>query len=110
MDNKLDEIRPKLTQAFSLLGFSPDQVQKQVEDLGEVISQSILMRIVNEHISQKNEILNNFDDFIKSTYPDEEFQKIVEEESVKIAKEYLDSITDNLDQNKKNNFLAAIQI
>lgn len=110
MNEKIEQIKIKLTKGLLSLNFSQDQSEKQIQYLGEVITQSILMRVTKEHLNQKNEILNDFEKFIQSNYSDVEFNTIVEEESSKIVNEYIDEITSNLDQTKRNDFISSLTL
>jgi len=109
MENKIvQEKFEKMKSAMAFIGFSKEEAEKQINELGEIILMETMKKIIEDN---PNENLNNenINDFIKNKYSEEEMIKISAEKSVLTIKNYLDEITSGLDENKKKYFYKFLE-
>lgn len=92
-----------ILEAFVGVGFTEDEAKKQLEKLGELIQNAIVIRMEKEN---PNIELN--DEEIDKAYSKEDLGRIYKETVAKIMDEYLDSITHNLTPIKKQEFMATV--
>ena len=83
----------KLKQLLSEKGFSEDEIEEQVEKLGEVISKGVLAGLLKS--KPPVGILDSFEEvegYVKKNFSDEEIQKATMEVVEEIVPAYLESV------------------
>lgn len=110
MENKTIQRKiDKITNALIEVGFNQNEINLQIEKLGKIIQLSVLKRVISDNNAEKEKINEDVTSYIKSKYSDQEFSRIVQEESGKIVEEYFNQVTMNLDEEKRKNFYQSIE-
>lgn len=73
-------------------GFSFEEAELQIEEVGKVITMAILHRLLKEKAAVKELTVENIEKFLKDNFTVQYLKLVVDEESNKIAEEYLEVV------------------
>jgi len=85
MPDRLEVIKKSLI----AVGFSLEEAESQIEEVGKIITMAILHRLLKEKTEVKELTLENIEKFLKDNFTVQYLKLVVEEESQKIVQEYL---------------------
>jgi len=85
MPDRLEAIKKSLI----AVGFSLEEAEQQIEEVGKLITMAILHRLLQEKAEVKELTLGNIEKFLKDNFTVQYLKLVVEEESQKIVQEYL---------------------
>lgn len=108
IEKQIQETKQKTINALLSIGFSPENAEKQISELGSVITMSIMKKIIEENPDQMLDD-NNIQEFIKSKYTNEDIGKIVTEESGIVFMDYFKEVTKNLSDEEKQRFFDQLK-
>lgn len=108
LNNDVNKRLVKLKDALISLGYSHDEAQKQIDEVGEIAVMALLGKLIKDFPNQKEEIVNQTEKFISNKFPAGEFQLIVDEVSNETVKQYIYAVIENIDDEKKKRFLEKI--
>lgn len=102
--------QPKLEtikKALQSIGYSIEEAEKQIEEVGKVITMAILHKLLQKHSGGKL-TPQGLENFLKVTYNAQYIRTVIDEESNNIVSEYLREVTMVLPQDKKEAFNQQI--
>jgi len=108
IEKQMQEKKQKVINALVSIGFSASEAEKQISELGGVITMSILKKVIEEN---PNQSLNddNVQEFIQSRYTKDDIGKIVTEESAVVLMDYFKEVTKNLSEEEKQKFFDQLK-
>lgn len=83
------------------LGFSIQEAEKQIEEVGKIITMAILEKLLKEKTAIEKITVQNFQNYLKSNFTAEYLKIVVDQESNRIVEEYLKAVSVNLSPDKK---------
>lgn len=103
--------QPKLEtikKALQSIGYSLEEAEKQIEEVGKVVTMAILHKLLQKHSDEKL-TPQGLENFLKATYNAQYIRTVIDEESNNIVSEYLREVTMVLPQDQKEAFNQQIQ-
>ena len=107
-ENEIKQRLGVMKEALLTIGFRSEEAEKQITELGELILMTVLARVVRDK-NATNLTPDNLEKFLTESYRPEELKLLVDEESGKVVGEYLQTITSDLPEDKKQAFYSQIQ-
>ena len=101
---KLETIK----KALQSIGYSIEEAEKQIEEVGKLMTMAILHKLLQKHSGEKL-TPQGLENFLRSTYNAAYIRTVIDEESNTIVTEYLKEITMVLPADKKDSFNKQIQ-
>ena len=101
---KLETIK----KALQSIGYSVEEAEKQIEEVGKLMTMAILHKLLQKHSGEKL-TPQGLENFLKITYNAQYIRTVINEESNNIVSEYLKEITMVLPADQKENFNNQIQ-
>ncbi len=107
----LSSNQPKLEtikKALQSIGYSIEEAEKQIEEVGKVITMAILHKLLQKHSGEKL-TPQGLENFLKVTYNAQYIRTVIDEESNNIVTEYLKEITMVLPADQKETFARQVR-
>ncbi len=95
--------------SLTLLGFTEEEAEKQINEVGKLITMAIFQRLLKERSSQTDLTPENVKNYLKQNFTAQYVKEVIEIESVKIVEEYLKVVTQDVSPEQKEKFLAQIK-
>lgn len=93
----------QIIKAFAVLGFTEEQAVNQLQELNRLIEAKMLIAVVGDSAAGKSagEIMAIYEERMQS----EENQALALRTSKEVATAYIDAITQDIDQEKRSEFI-----
>lgn len=101
--DKLETIK----KALQSIGYSLEEAEKQIEEVGKLMTMAILHKLLQKHSGEKL-TPQGLENFLRTTYNAAYIRTVIHEESNNIVSEYLREVTMVLPQDKKEAFYQQI--
>lgn len=97
--------------AMISIGFSEGEADKQLSELGDVVSLKFVEKVIEAKKGTLNGIIDtsNIEEFIKNNLSPEETIRILQEDITPLVNEYWTEITKDLPREKQSLFFNSIQ-
>lgn len=99
-----------IKKAFLSIGYSQEETEKQISQLGLIVAFATIERLLKERPECDNLHSQELTLCLKSKYPPETIRKIAKEESGRLVNDFLKTITQALPEEKRQNFFQQIQL
>jgi len=83
------------------IGFSIEEAEKQIEEVGKIITMAILEKLLKEKTAAEKLTAQNFQNYLKSNFTAEYLKVVVDQESNRIVEEYRKAVSVNLPPDNK---------
>ena len=90
-----------LKKSLVAIGFSIQEAEKQIEEVGKIITMAILEKLLKEKAAAEKLTAQNFQDYLKSNFTAEYLKVVVDQESNRIVEEYRKAVSVDLPSDKK---------
>mgnify|MGYP001594997885 FL=1 len=100
----------KIKNALLSIGFSVEEADKQISELGKVIQLTVIEHIAAENKDDKLAFAKDPESYVKNRYDTQSLADIVSKVSGKVISEYFSEVTKDLPNSKRTEFFAKIGI
>ena len=101
---KLETIK----KALQSVGYSLEEAEKQIEEVGKLMTMAILHKLLQKHSGEKL-TPQGLDNFLRQSYNAQYIRTVIDEESSNIVMEYLKEVTMVLSPEQKEKFTQQVQ-
>ena len=108
MENLDNGTKNRIKQSLGLIGFSETETENQLKKINQIISQSLLNKIVEENPKDGDKIIDDPEKYLTARYSTDQLNKIMRDEGTKILEPYFNEITKGLDVEKKKVFFNSL--